>query len=249
MKSQFQWLSIEFKCYLRNFPAMFFSLVFPPLRLIIFGESYGSKPMYNGLNVIDISVPAYICMIICITGIMSLPVTLATYRERKILKRFKATPTTPTHIIGGQLFVNLVVAILGAFLLILTAKVRYGFKFSGNILLVCLAFLLNALCCFAIGFAIASFANDSKSSYAISNVVYFPMIFISGATIPLEIMSDSIRTIAKFLPATYGVEIMKAAWNDGSLSGHGKAIAILAVVTVVFSALSAAFFKWDSDNV
>ena len=239
MKSQFQWLSIEFKCYLRNFPAMFFSLVFPPLMLIIFGESYGSKPMYNGLNVIDISVPAYICMIICITGIMSLPVTLATYRERKILKRFKATPTTPTHIIGGQLFVNLVVAILGAFLLILTAKVRYGFKFSGNILLVCLAFLLNALCCFAIGFAIASFANDSKSSYAISNVVYFPMIFISGAIIPLEVIVRNLA--AGSFSKKYGVE-------EGTRL-NGKAIAILAVVTVVFSALSAAFFKWDSDNV
>ena len=93
MKSQLQWINIEFKCFFRNFITIFFTLIFPPLFLILFGEIYGNNPtpMFDGLGTVDASLPAYICMIFCVTGIMSLPLSLTSYREKKILKRFKAT--------------------------------------------------------------------------------------------------------------------------------------------------------------
>ena len=250
MKSQFQWMTIEFKCFFRNFVSVFFTLLFPPLFLIRFGEIYGNDPtpMFDGLGTVDASVPAYICMVICVTGIMSLPLSLTTYREKKILKRFKATPTTPVQIIVAQIMVNLVMTVIGAALLIGIAKWRYDISFDGNIPEVAIAFLLSVLCIFSIGFVIASIINNSKAATALANVVYFPMLFLSGATIPIETMPDSIKDISKYIPLSYAVEIMKAAWNGKSLLDYKKALIILSVIAVACIILSVVFFRWDSDN-
>lgn len=250
MKSQFQWIIIEFKCFFRNFISVFFTLIFPPLFLILFGEIYGNDPapMFDGIGTVDASVPAYICMVICVTGIMSLPLSLTSYREKKILKRFKATPTTPIQIIIAQILVNLLMTVIGAALLVLIAEWRYDINFDGQILEVGLAFLLSVLCIFSIGFVIASVINNSKAATALANVVYFPMLFLSGATIPLETMPDSIKDIAEFIPLTHAVKLMKAAWTGKSLLDYDTSIIILAAITVVCIVVSGVFFNWDSDR-
>lgn len=250
MKSQIQWITIEFKCFFRNFITVFFTLIFPPLFLILFGEIYGNDPtpLFDGIGTVDASVPAYICMVVCVTGIMSLPLSLTSYREKKILKRFKATPTTPVQIIVAQILVNLLMTIIGAALLVLIAEWRYDINFDGNVFGVGIAFLLSVLCVFSIGFVIASVINNSKAATALANVVYFPMLFLSGATMPLETMPDSIKDIAEFIPLTHAVKLMKAAWTGKSLLDYSTSIIVLSAITVVCIIVSVVFFRWDSDR-
>lgn len=250
MKSQMQWIIVEFKCFFRNFISVFFTLIFPPLFLVLFGEIYGNDPtpMFDGLGTVDASVPAYICMVVCVTGIMSLPLSLTSYREKKILKRFKATPTTPVQIIVAQILVNLLMTVIGSILLVLIAEWRYDINFDGNILHVGIAFLLSVLCVFSIGFVIASVINNSKAATALANVVYFPMLFLSGATMPLETMPDSIKDIAEYIPLTHAVKLMKAAWAGKSLTDYDTSIIVLAAITVVCIIVSVVFFSWDSDK-
>ena len=249
MKSQIQWFAIEFKCFFRNFTAVFFTFIFPVLLLVLFGEIYGNDPtpLFDGLGTVDASVPAYICMVICVTGIMSLPLSLTSYREKKILKRFKATPTTPIQIIVAQILVNLLMTVIGSVLLVLVAEWRYDISFDGNILYVGIAFLLSILCVFSIGFVIASVINNSKSATALSNVVYFPMLFLSGATMPLETLPDSIKEISEFIPLTHAVKLMKAAWTGKSLLDYSIEIIVLGSIAIVCIIVSLVFFKWDSD--
>lgn len=251
MKSQLQWINIEFKCFFRNFITIFFTLIFPPLFLILFGEIYGNNPtpMFDGLGTVDASLPAYICMILCVTGIMSLPLSLTSYREKKILKRFKATPTTPAQIIVAQIVVNLLMTVIGAILLVIIARLRYSAALPANLLNVAIAFLLGVLCIFSMGFVIASVIDNSKAATAIANVVYFPMLFLSGATIPIETMPDTVQSIAKFIPLTHAVEMMKGAWAGKSLLNFGTQILVLLAIIVVCITVSILSFRWDSDNV
>src|SRR5665647_3008500 len=73
----------EFKLSTRNFIYMFFAFVFPPMMLLLFGEIYGNDPtpFYNGHGAVDILTPAYIGMILAVSGIMGLPMQLAEYRQ------------------------------------------------------------------------------------------------------------------------------------------------------------------------
>lgn len=240
-------IKTEFKCFTRNFINMFFVLAFPGLFLILFGEIYGNdpNPLFNGQGTIDASVPAYIGMIIAVTGIMSLPLALASYREKKILKRFKATPISPFHILVSQIIVNLIMTIIGGGLLILIGKVGYDLTFSGKVLPLILVILLSIICIFSIGFLIASVVNGTKAANAVANLVYFPMLFLTGATLPLETMPDKIKKVSELLPLTHCIKMMKGLWQGSSITDFGSEIMIVAGVTIVCSLLSIKFFRWD----
>jgi len=71
------------------------------------------------------------------------------------------------------------------------------------------------------------------------------MIFLSGATIPLVIMPDVVISISKFLPLTYGVELLQGLWLGGSLLDFLPQIGILFGITIVFGAISILTFKWE----
>src|SRR5690554_3804187 len=95
---------LEFKLFTRNFLSMFFLLVFPSLMLLLFGGIYGNEPepIFGGYGTVDVSVPAYAGIIVSVTGLMSLPLAVCEYREKKILKRFQATPLSPAYVIISQ---------------------------------------------------------------------------------------------------------------------------------------------------
>lgn len=75
----------EFILFLRDFFGVFFALAFPVLMLLIFGGIYGNEPVYPGAatGIMDASVPAYSVMVMGVTGLMSFPLTLAGYKEKK----------------------------------------------------------------------------------------------------------------------------------------------------------------------
>lgn len=79
---------------------------------------------------------------------------------------------------------------------------------------------------------------------AIANLVYFPMIFLSGATIPLQIFPDAMKTIAAALPATYAVELLQHAWLDGA-TDVALDLGVLAGVVVLGTATASRLFRWE----
>ena len=239
---------IEFKLYFRNFMNVFFALVFPIMMVILFGAIYGNEPVdfFNGRGTVDVSVPAYACIVIAVTGLMSLPITVSQYREKKILKRFMATPINPADILISQIIVNFIMSIIGLFLLIAIAKIIFNIQFFGHVLSVFLAFIITTLSIFSMGLLIASISPNSKTSNIISYLVYFPMLFLSGATLPMEMMPKSIVMISKALPLSYGVNLLKGVWLGDMLSSHIVDIVVLTSVFIICTTIALVSFKWDS---
>ena len=238
---------IEFKLMLRNFMTVFFALVFPVMMLAIFGGMYGNKPteFMHGFGTVDIMVPSYICMIVAVTGIMSLPLTVAQYREKKILKRFMASPISPMDILYSQVFVNFILTVAGMIILIVIGKVAFDLHFPGNILWAALAFILVTMSIFSLGLVIAGVSPDGKSANVISYLIYFPMLFLSGAAMPMEIMPKTIVTISKILPLTYGVDLLKGIWLGQNNTKCLLDIAVLTGILIICSVVSLKAFKWE----
>lgn len=239
--------TFEFKLFFRNFINVFFLLLFPTMMILMFGGIYGNKPqdIYNGFGMVDVSVPAYAGMIISVTGLMNLPLTLCEYREKKILKRFKATPISTANVICAQLTVNFCMTVIGMIILITISKVAFHLKFQGTYIGVVLVFILSILSVFSIGFLIASLAPNMKAGSALANIVYFPMLFLTGATVPLEIMPKSMQQASKFLPVTHVVEAMQGAWLNLDIKDYYVSIIVLAAVTAVCFIVSIVAFRWE----
>ena len=72
----------------------------------------------------DWYVPAYIALVIASIGTISLPVHLSSYRERGVLRRFRASGVSEASLLGSQLLVSLGVALIGALIITVLGRAR-----------------------------------------------------------------------------------------------------------------------------
>jgi ABC-2 type transport system permease protein len=237
----------EIKLFLREPIGAFFTLLFPLMMLFLFGSIYGNQPqaMFNGYGSVDVSVPAYTAMIIATTGIMGINITLASYREKGILRRLRVSPLRPAVILAGQLVVILLMTVVGMALLVLAGWLVYDMRFEGNLLAVIPAFLLGSLSFFSLGFVLASLMPNARTAQVVGMAVLYPMLFLSGAGLPLEILPDSLRNFSKFLPLTHVVTLLRGLWIGGTWSQHTTELWVLLGVLVVGVAISSLAFRWE----
>jgi ABC-2 type transport system permease protein len=230
----------------RNFAPVFFALAFPVMLLCIFGGIYGNKPssQFDGLGVVDASVPAYLVLVVSVTGLMSFPLGLAEYRGRKILKRFRATPVDASSILAAQGLVNVLLSLLGAALLVLVGGLFFGLHMPDSPWNTAGALVLGTLAMYSVGAVVAAVAPSERAATAVANLVYFPMIFLSGATIPLAIFPSAMKAIADAIPATYAVKLLQHTWLSQS-TNIGLDVGVLAGVSVLGAAVALRFFRWE----
>src|SRR6185295_2870844 len=160
-------------------------------------------------------------------ALLSLGIAVATYRETGVLKRLRATPIQPQTILGAQVAVIFLMTALGMALLIAGAKVVYGLRFGGNPLSVFAGFTLSALSMFAIGFVLASIAPTARTAQVAGMVIFYPMIFLTGATIPREVLPEAIRQYSQFLPLSHVVTLLRGLWVGEAWGSHIKEVSVL----------------------
>jgi len=247
MKAFFKYTWTEIKLYLREPIGAFFTLLFPLMMLFLFGSIYGNEPqaMFNGYGSVDVSVPAYTAMIIATTGIMGINITMASYREGGILRRLRVSPLRPVVILAGQVVVIFLMTVVGMALLVAAGKLVYGMRFEGDLLAVILAFTLGSLSFFSLGFVMASVMPNARTAQVVGMAVLYPMLFLSGAGLPLEILPESLRNFSKFLPLTHVVTLLRGLWIGGSWSQHTTEVWVLLGVMVLGVGISSFAFRWD----
>ncbi|HDD55710.1 MAG TPA: ABC transporter permease [Chloroflexi bacterium] len=247
MRAFLKYTWVEIKLFLREPMGAFFTLVFPLVMLFLFGTIYGNEPdaMFNGYGTVDISIPAYTAMIISTTGIMALSITMSAYREKGILRRLRLSPLQPHVILAGQVVVIFMMTLAGMLLLILAGKLVYDLRFDGRVLDVALAFLLGSVSFFSLGFVLASVMPNARTAQVVGMVIFYPMLFLSGAGMPLEILPESIRNFSKYLPLTHVVTMLRGLWIGESWSLHTTEIWVLLGMTLAGVVISSLTFRWE----
>jgi ABC-2 type transport system permease protein len=235
------------KLYLREPIAAFFTIVYAPMMLVLFGTIYGNEPtpMFGGRGTVDVSVPAYIGLIILSVGLMGLPIATATSRETGVLRRYRATPLRPATYLAADVLVYFCMTLLGVLLLILVGKIGYRVRFDGHVLSLLASFSLGALSFFAFGFLIASLSPTARIAQTVGMVIAFPMMFVSGATIPLEVLPEGVRHAARFIPLTHVVTLLRGVWAGEVWGEHLTEVIVLLGVLVVGAIVSAKTFRWE----
>ena len=238
---------VEMKLFLREPMAAFFTLAFPLMMLFLFGSIYGNEPtpFFGGFGSVDVAVPAYTALIIATTGLVSLTITMASYRERGVLRRLRATPLRPQTVLTAQVLVLFLMTALGMALLIVAGKTVYGLRFVGDPFSVLGAFVLSSLSFFALGFVLAGLLPTARTAQIVAMVLFYPMIFLSGATIPLESLPETIRRYAQALPLTHVVTLLRGLWFGEGWGAHLKEVVLLAGLLATGVIVSAKTFRWE----
>lgn len=238
---------MDIRLYLREPVATFFTLAFPPLLVVLFGTIYGNdpSPMFSGRGSMDVSMPAYTALILGTVALLGIPINISSNRETGVLRRYRAAGVPQQVYILADVITNLAMTVLGMFLLVLVGSLLYHVRFEGNALLVLAGVLFCAVSMFSIGYLIASVAPSARVAQVVGMVVFYPMMFLSGAGIPIEIMPESVRRISDFLPLTYAVRLLKGLWFGASWSGMLLETAVLGGTMVICALLAGRLFRWE----
>ncbi len=247
MRGLMQLTVMNFKLYLREPIATFFTLAFPPLLVLLFGAMYGNDPsaLYGGYGTMDITMPAYTALILGTIGLLGVPITTSGYREQGVLRRYRATPMRPLIYIASDLLTNLTMTLLGMAILIGVGWALYKVRFEGQVFSVLIAVIFGGLAMFSVGYLIASLAPGARTAQVIGMVIFYPMMFLSGASVPLEVMPEGVRRISDFLPLTHVVTLLRCLWFGEGWGDHLTEVVVLGGILVVGAGLAARFFRWE----
>lgn len=247
MKSLLKMTWMETKLFMREPVGAFFTLVFPLMMLFLFGSIYGNdpSPLFNGLGTIDVSVPAYTAMIIATTGLVGLSITVAAYRENGVLRRLRTTPISPLVILVVQVIVLFLMTTFGMLLLIIAGKLVYNMHFDGNAFSVLVGFVLSSLSFFALGFILAGLMPTARTAQVVSMVLLYPMLFLSGAGFPRELLPETIKNFSTYLPLTHVVTLLRGLWIGEAWSQHTTEVLVLSTLLVVGVLISTKTFRWE----
>ncbi len=240
-------LKTELKLSLRGMDMFIFAICMPVLVTVILGIIYGNKPAFPGAGYtfLEQSFAAVSTIAICAGGAMGLPLVLSEYRHRKILKRFKVTPVSPSMILAVEGVVYALYSIISLGLVYLTARIFFNFQFRGSWMNFLGAYALVMISMFSIGFMVGGIAKNTKIAGVIASVLYFPMLIFSGGTLPYEVMPKVLQRVADIFPLTQGIKLLKSASLNLSISNVIVPICIISAIAVVCSWISVKFFKWE----
>ena len=240
-------LKNEGKLSIRDMNMVIFAVLMPLAILAVLGILYGGKPAFDGAEYtfLEQSFGAACAVSMCAGGLMGLPLVVADYRERKILKRFQVTPIHPALLLGVELAVYILYCAVSLATLGGAAALFWKVRLRGSAWAFLGSWLLTMLSTLSIGMLVGGVAKNSKQAGVIASLLYFPMLLFSGTTLPLEVMPPALRRVVELFPLTQGITLMKNTFLGVSGGSGAVAAAVMAAVTVVCAALAVRFFRWE----
>lgn len=187
MKRFFTLLKNELILSIRDMNMVIFGIVMPIAVFAVLGIIYGSKPAFEGADYtfLEQSFGAVCAVSICGGGLMGLPLVVADYREKKVLKRFKATPASPALLLGAELAVYILYSAV-SLITLAAAGIIAGADMNGSAPAFLGSWLLTVISTLSIGMMVGGIAKNTKQAGVIASILYFPALIFRGPLCPLR---------------------------------------------------------------
>ncbi|WP_381415141.1 ATP-binding cassette domain-containing protein [Spiroplasma endosymbiont of Anurida maritima] len=213
-------INLMMKYYYKGVAVPFFMFVFPIIILFLQGFAFESQGAV-GVHTIIGSIAMVQAMSV---GIFVIPQTIVEFKTSVLMKRIGATNIKPITFVISVMLVGLLFIIIAFLWTMLWGGIMFGTQFGwSNValpknILASIPFILIVFASsIAIGMAIASVCKSMTSLIAISNIIYMPIAFLSGAFLPVELInnSDVLKYITYINPFKYALEPFLHAWKGG----------------------------------
>jgi len=230
---------VELKLMTRYPLVLTFVFAFPIVTMLIIGGAFGTTPVaaFDGINPAHWYVASYLTVVIAAAGLVMLPVHLASYRERGVLRRFAAAGFPRWSFAIAQLIVGLVTTAVACGLLLLVAAPVYGIPVVHDWWRVAAALILGAVTFVSLGVLLGSLLPSARSAQAVGLLIFFPSFLLGAGGPPPHVMGSVVRTVAGPLPLTLLTDAVREPWlGIGTATSSLVALAALTLVVTVAAA-------------
>lgn len=230
----------------RDRALLFFSYMFPLVFFFLFAQLFEGRQSPAAMAQV-------IAMVIIIgvlgNGFFGAGMRAVQDRETNVLRRFKVAPVGAGPIIVASLVSGLVAFIPSVILFFLFGRVIYHMPIPANVLSVFVFVCVGVVAFRSMGMIIAAVVNSAQEAGILTQMLYLPMLFLSGATFPVSIMPVWVQTVGQFMPATYLYQGMQAIMIGGqSLAANLLPLVALIITLCVALVVGIKLFRWEKEE-
>jgi imidazolonepropionase-like amidohydrolase/ABC-type multidrug transport system permease subunit len=244
MKAFLAFLKIDLKLARRNRAVLFFNYLFPLIFFFAFGFAFGR---YGSGILLVVTMVTTIGILG--TGFFGAGMRAVQEREENILRRYKVTPITPVPLLCASIAMGVILYIPTVALMLFLAHNIFGMAYPPNWFSLIIFVCLGVAAFRAFGLIIAAVVNSSQEANILIQIIYMPMLFLSGASFPLAFMPDWLKLVTQFIPASYLVTGMAGILQRGeSIGQNAKSVFALVITMLVALFIATKLFRWEKEE-
>lgn len=220
----------ELRLVLREPLVLAFVFAFPVVTVLVIAGSFADDDDgFGGVDPADWYVASYLAVVVAAVGLVMVPVHVAAYRERGVLRRLTAAgfPRWSFALASGAVGVALTLA--GCAAVLAVAAPVYGLPPVDRPVAVVAGVLAGAAAMTGIGLLIGSLVPNARAAQGVGLLAFFPSFLLGGGGPPPDVLGPGIRSVADLLPLTHVTEAVRDPWL-GLGSGTGDLLVVLGVL-------------------
>jgi len=199
----------------------------------------------TGSRYIDFLIPGLLGMNLMNSGMWGIGFALVDMRQRKLLKRFVATPMRRSDFLLALTSSRLVLMIIEVALLLGFGVLVFHMRVLGSILTIVLLGAIGAVAFGGLGLLTASRAQKIESVSGLINLVMMPMWIFSGVFFSYERFPAIVHPFIRALPLTALNDALRATILQGaSLASQSGRLLVLVLWGGVSFVLALRWFRW-----
>jgi ABC-2 type transport system permease protein len=233
---------LERRMFWRNPSAAFFNFLLPLLFLGLFGAIFSGSQ-----DDLDVIVPGIAGMSVMSTTFSALAMNLTFLREQGVLKRMRGTPLPESSYLLG-VFGNAVAnACIQLTIVVLAGKLFFNIDWPKDWIELAVYLAAGVTCLAALGVAWSHVIPNFDAAPAYTNIVFLPVIFISGVFYDVGNAPQFLRDIAQALPLTHIIDGLSGALVTGrGLSDNWSGLVVVGIWSAIGIFFAIRGFRWDS---
>lgn len=226
----------------RSKTALFWMSAFPLGFLLLFGYVMAR----GDARVMAVMMPGLLTTTLMSGALFGVALPLVQQRESGLLRRLRVTPAPAVAVALSHGVTAILTGAISLVVLIVLGRALFGMQVAGSWPALLGVYLCGACALVPMGLLVGSTARDIRTAPAISNLVFFPMMFLSGSAMPFAILPEGVKRFARLLPTTY----LNETYSGVIVRGEGlltlaAPLAVLVAIGIVGVVLTSMLFRWE----
>lgn len=156
----------------------------------------------QGLSNFDYVFAGLLSYVILIFGLMGLSNAIPEDKKTGALKRIHASPVTSSQYLIAYTLAFSLICVVAMALMIAVAYFIFDWQMRGSWFNFIVFSFFSLIMMFGTGLAVGGWARNEQQASGLSNIVMFPLMFLSGVFIPRFMMPDIFQKLTDFVPLT-----------------------------------------------
>ncbi len=238
-------IKIDIRLAFRQRIVIFSNYLMPLLFFFVFAQTFRAA---QGGAILQV-----VAMVIVIgilgNGLIGAGIRAAQEREANILRRYKVAPISPLPLLVASTVTGLVVYLPCVLGILALATWRYGMAPIPNLASMLIFVVLGVVALRSIGLLVASVVNSTQENAIIVQIIYMAMLFLSGATLPVQIFPNWLLVVTQFIPATWLMTGLQGIMlRHETLLQNWQAAGAMLLTAAVGLLLCVKLFRWEKEE-